>query len=392
MNQTEQIYIQLISNGITDVHKKIDMSVLETDRLVELCKLHKNTGLIYSALVKQENVSQKLLDNFEKGFYTEMMIYSKRTTTFEMVLQELNKQRIKHIVVKGMSYAKCYRYSELRTMGDMDLIISPDDVEEADRILSELGGRFVYERSNDKVHYYKINNTIMEIHTSIGYAGNFNKNFSYEKYFVRAIDKSVCLKDYTYEFSPYYKIIYAIFHMAKHFYEGGCGVRMITDLAVLMEFYSQQINMKMLWADLEKMQLKNFSANLFAICRKWFGLEAGESGYKLKDMEVVETYIISGGVFGHDVVLGDSVKISKQQGNGLKKMFKWAFPSYSYMREYSLWYKEKPVVLLPIAYLERFIRNAKKRGGILKWLRKLAQGKKANEIQKDIVEIMGLKK
>ena len=97
---------------------------------------------------------------------------SKRTTVFEMVLKELNQQNIKHIIIKGMSYAKCYKNSEFRTMSDMDLVISPNDIDKADRILSELGGRLIYERSNDKVHYYKIKNTIIEIHTSIGYAGS----------------------------------------------------------------------------------------------------------------------------------------------------------------------------------------------------------------------------
>lgn len=54
MNQTERIYIQLIANSITDIHKEIDMSGIEENVLVELCKLHKNTGLIYAALMNQK--------------------------------------------------------------------------------------------------------------------------------------------------------------------------------------------------------------------------------------------------------------------------------------------------------------------------------------------------
>lgn len=390
MNQTEQIYIQLISNGIKDIHKKIDMSCIETDVLVELCKLHKNTGLIYGALMNQENVPQNIMDIFEKGFYAEMMVYSKRTTVFEMVLKELNCHSIKHIIVKGISYAKCYKQSEFRTMGDMDLIISPDDIEKADWVMEELGGILEYERSNDKVHYYKIKNVIIELHTSIGYAGSFHRNYDYERYFKKAVDESVCLKNYTYEFSPFYKIIYAIYHIAKHFYDSGCGVRMITDLAVLMEYYSLQLNMERLWDDLEQMNLKKFAENLFAICYKWFEIEPAGLGHYLQNMEIVESYIISGGVFGHNAVLGDSVQILKQQGTGIKKILKWAFPSYAHMREYSIWFKEKPTVLLPVAYIERFFRNAKERGGILKWMGRLIRANKTKAIQKNIVEIMGL--
>ncbi len=165
---------------------------------------------------------------------------------------------------------------------------------------------------------------------------------------------------------------------------------MITDLAVLMEFYRKEINMEALWDDLEEIHLEKFAMNLYTICRTWFGLETGKMNYTSNNMETVENYIISGGVFGHDAVIRDSVQISKQKGIGLIKIFRWAFPSYSHMREYSLWFKEKPAILLPAAYLERFIRNTRERGGILKWQRKLVQGKRANKIQKNIVEMMGL--
>ena len=148
--------------------------------------------------------------------------------------------------------------------------------------------------------------------------------------------------------------------------------------------------MERLWDDLEQMNLKKFAENLFAICYKWFEIEPAGLGDYLQDMEIVESYIISGGVFGHNAVLGDSVQILKQQGTGIKKILKWAFPSYAHMREYSIWFKEKPTVLLPVAYIERFFRNAKERGGILKWMGRLIRANKTKAIQKNIVEIMGL--
>lgn len=391
MNQTEQVYIQLIANSLRDDHKQIDFSEVNENHFVNLCKYHKNAGLVYVALKHQKNAPQKFKNILEQGFYVELMEYSKKTTTFQMVIDELNKNDIKHIVIKGMSHAKCYKQSELRTMGDLDLIISPQYMEQVDRIMVKLGGELKYDRSNEKVHFYKVKKFVIEIHTGAGYSNYFNKDYDYENYFRKAIESSICVKENTYEFLPYYKIIYAIFHTAKHFYDSGCGVRMLTDLTVLIDFYRKELDTRKMWEELEKMGLKKFACCLFRICEKWFGLEVDDSNYDMKHLELAEEYILSGGVYGHNKALADMGQINHQAGNNnFTKIFNWAFPSYRHMREYSNWFKDKPAVLLPIAYLERILRNAKERGGVVLWLKSLKKENEEKKIHSNIVNIMGL--
>lgn len=390
MNRTEQIYIELISNFLNDDNKNIEFSNVDESQLIDLCKNHKNVGLVYVAIKEQKKAPKNLIKIFEQGFYTEMMAYSKKTTTFQIVLEELNKNGIKHIILKGMSYAKCYRQSELRTMGDMDLIISHKDMEEVDRIMEKMGAELKYERSNEKVHFYKINKYVVEIHTSAGYVKYFNQHYDYESYFKKAINGSVCIKDYTYEFLPYYKIMYTIFHTAKHFYDSGCGVRMMTDLTVLINFYRNEFDINKMWSELEEMGLKKFASGLFRICGKWFGLKVDGLNYEMENIKLVEDYILSGGVYGHNN-LADMGQITHQSGNNtFFKTLKWAFPSYRNMREYSNWFKDKPAILLPMAYIERAIRNAKERGGIVLWLKSLKKENEEKRVQSNIVKIMGL--
>lgn len=391
MNDTERVYIQLVANGINETYEKIDFSKVELEQLVLLCKLHRNTGIVYHGMIKQENVPQNIIEVFEKGFYTEMMVYSKRMIVFQMVLDALNSEKIKHIIVKGISYAKCYPQCEFRTMGDLDLIISENDIQRADYVLERLGGQLDCESSNQKIHHYTLREYHIELHTSIGYAGKFNQSYNYETYFHNAIKNSVCINEYTYEFAPFYKVIYAIFHIAKHFYESGCGVRMLTDVVVLMKCYKSQIDMKRLWKDLEILKLKEFTQNLFLICREWFELEIDEQHDSLDNKDIIEKYILSGGVFGHDRVLGDAIQIGKQSGKyQCTKIVKWAFPGYRHMREYSQWFKDKPAILLPAAYVERFIRNARERGGIAAWIKQLKMVNREKKVQENILKSMGL--
>ena len=60
------------------------------------------------------------------------------------------------------------------------------------------------------------------------------------------------------------------------------------------------------------------------------------------------------------------------------------------MKEHSNWFKDKPAILLPAAYAERFLRNAKERGGMVHWRKNLKQGRQEKEVQNIIISIMGL--
>ena len=392
MNINENAYIKLISNCINDKCTPIDLSDVNTESLIELCKLHRNVSIIYSALQKQNSASKELIDMFKKGFYMEMLMRSKKIAVYNLVTGELNKNKIKHIVVKGISFAKCYPSEEYRTMGDIDLIIDEKYDSDIKKIMKGLGAEFLYERSSEKVDNYKINGIDIEIHKSIGYAGNFNRKYGLEEYYKSAIKESIPINDFTYEFSPFYKLIYAVFHIAKHFFDSGCGVRMVTDLAVISNKYRDQIDWDRVWNDLEKIGLKSFAVNLFCICNSWFDLKIDLGEYQLKNIEKVEDYILTAGVFGYNNVGRDITQIRKQKkGSYIVSVINWAFPPYRTMREHSNWFKNKPSIFLPAAYIERIIRNAKERGSLVSWIRDIASGKKENDYHNNILEIMGLR-
>jgi hypothetical protein len=402
MNKTEISYIQLISNAINEKNTEIDFTGVNEKELIDLCRLHRNAGLVYSALITQNNAPDHMVKVFRQGFHIEMMRYSKRTTVFLQVLEMLNKQQIKHIIVKGMSYASCYPAKELRTMGDLDVIVRSEDIARVDKHLVDMGGRLVEDASNKKIHYYEIKGTNIEIHTSIGYAGCFNRKYDYEKYFECAIKESVQINNYTYEFNPYYKMVYAIWHIAKHFHDRGCGIRLITDFAVLIKAYGEGIDIERLWQDLSNMGLENFTKHLLFFTNRWFLIDLCKNTDKeyssdkkailtAEETDVVENYILKSGVFGHGNVSGDVAQIRKSGNpNYIISVFKWAFPSYSMMREISPWFRSKPAVLLPAAYIERALRNAKERGGFLRWFKKIKSGKKENIKHNYILKIMEL--
>ena len=61
------------------------------------------------------------------------------------------------------------------------------------------------------------------------------------------------------------------------------------------------------------------------------------------------------------------------------------------MRDYSVWYRNKPAILLPVAYAERMVRNIKARGGLVKVVKNIAVGKKDLNEKDIILKSVGLK-
>ncbi len=392
MNYTERAYIKLISGGINNEKADVEFAKVDTAELINLCKIHNNAGLVFLGLKNTEDVPEKELEVFEKGFGRDILLHAKRSTVMKMITDKLNEENIKHIIMKGLSIARLYPREELRTMGDIDFLVTEENMERVHKIMNRMNAKFYYEGSDTHVMVFDLNKINIEIHSRIAFGENLSGRYDIENYFCNAFDNAEQIENCTYILTPEYNMIYVLYHTAKHFYNGGCGVRMITDLAVMVRAYGKMIHWEWIWSQLESIGLKQFAQKIFAVCNAWFDISVpGEKG-KFKEIETIEEYIISGGTFGHKNVDGDTSRIRKiKSKNYVISMLKWAFPSCKKMKEHSEWFKDKPAVLLPAAYVERFVRNARERGGIVNWLKLLYAGKNKSNMHDAILKIMELK-
>lgn len=390
MNDTDIAFIDLIADCINGKKSNIEFNKVDFNQLIRLGAIHKNAGIIYTALKKCDNVPQEYLKVFEQGFYAELIEYSKRTTVCDIITKAFDEKNINHVIIKGKSIAMLYPHEELRHMGDIDFVIDDKDMEQVCMIIKNLGGVFSYERSNEHVQVCKLKNISIEIHSRIAYRENLSGKYDYENYFSDIFKFSQQYDGHTYMLNPLYNVIYTIFHAAKHFYYRGCGVKLITDIAVLCKAYKDVIDMQKLYEQLEIIGLKTFAQKMFSLCNQWFDTNI-IVGSQEEDLEEIKDYILAGGVFGHESLDDDVEKIRKIDGkNSFMTKWRWAFPSYKDMREYSQWFKDKPSVFLPIAYIERFCRNAKERGGIVNWAKRMKQSKDKYEKHSEMIKIMGL--
>ncbi|MBR3644906.1 MAG: nucleotidyltransferase family protein [Lachnospiraceae bacterium] len=400
MNLTEKLFINIIANYINDV--PVDERLIEqmdVERMKELVRIHKVAAISYTIL-KQYPVDKQFLDYIERGFLVEVMFHQKKINTLSLIKNIFSENNIECLCVKGCHICKLYPNPEFRTMGDLDILVKEEDMIHIKELFVQKGMDFVPENSYDNVWNFRYRGTEIEIHSNLISEGRMMNDYDYKSFFKDAFEHKVRLDEQTYKLEDEYNLTYTLFHIAKHFYNSGCGVRMLMDIPVMVNKFD--LDWDRLWHTLKEIKLEEFSIRLFRICEKWFGQFGVRypKDYNLNECEdftPVEDFILAGGIYGFhnrntdaDVI---KMKINEKGGKGsyIKGALIWAFPGCKRMREYSPWFRNKPAVLLPIAYIERFIRNAKERGGIIKWGRNVFTGKRDLKEKEKILDIMRIK-
>lgn len=204
----------------------------------------------------------------------------------------------------------------------------------------------------------------MELHTNLAH-GPFWNNVDYEEYFKKLFYKCN-RKEYHIEkfFSQEDYFIYLCFHLAKHLYSSGVGVRQFMDIAVFLNHYMQNMDWEYIYNELNKLKLKKFFDYMIYICQKWFHVNARFLQISQIDNTVVdklEEYILSGGTFGFErdanirrLRKGYTSKSSNRQVFvTMRALCKLVFLDRKSMEDF-LPALEKFPFLLPIAWMKRW--------------------------------------
>ena len=185
--------------------------------------------------------------NKESGFaIRQQIVYDRTLSLFE-------KYGIKNVVSKGYVLKKLYPNEEVRTMGDMDILISEENSKKTDEMLKENG----YTIDNvfvNEIGYAK-SGCAIEIHTSL-MDDDLGNDFDYSSYFKEKSKYALPYRgEYTYVLKNEDHLIYLLAHIAKHFYNEGCGIRMIMDIAVFTKKYMSSLDWDYIFVKLKNISL-----------------------------------------------------------------------------------------------------------------------------------------
>lgn len=361
MNQTEQVFLSLL-RGYVCGQKLKALPTADWQALYDLAQSHNVTGLvgrILADLPADHRPPEALAVAFRQAMGQTLMAYEKRMAAVQVMEQTLTGAHIPYLTVKGACTAAAYPDPSLRTSGDTDIVLTPDNQQKAVRTLEQRG--FAKKVTHDDVVMLTLRGFEFELHTRLEsindgsralLANPFAPEVAYNK------SKNVWV------LQPVYAVYYTVLHLLHHIKTGGAGVRMLLDTDLLLR-KDPSLAPKVLELAARSGLERSFGC-IFALSKQWLDTPLPCSVPAL-DTDTVEKFaavILGGGVFGHGNGNTGAVFLARQKAaNGSKTpftrlvaLFRYCFPKADYMA-YQFPYLIRRPWLLPFAYLHRFCRG-----------------------------------
>lgn len=319
---------------------------LSPEELERIAVQNQMVYLLLGGLLKID-LPQEYTERFREKVFKSTLKTLAQVYDANLLSRELEAAGVRHQVLKGTVLKNIYPSPEFREMGDIDIMIYEESFDKAEEILA----RLEYEKVQAVKHHVVFRKPpmlVVEAHWSL-YEKSVDKvQYLYYQETFRAVPSADC--NYTYEFSKEDFYVYMISHMAKHFYENGCGIRNLVDIYVYLKKYTDEMDWKRIGKTLKELGIAHFEENVRGLALDW--LENRKlSGFEKK----LFTYMLNCGIYGKEEngVIAQYAKNTVEKDNSFKSWY--YFPKYKHMKELYPWLEGLPW-LLPVAWMLRAVR------------------------------------
>lgn len=343
-------FLSLVSSVLNDTEAPLPYENCSLESIKRIADETRMDAIFDEAIImlsKKFSVSAELLSYAKKDLNHWIYIDTAMKYEIENLLKCFDKEQIYNLPMKGYFLKNDYPNPFDRSIADYDVLFEIKDIEKIKDLFNKNGYKFL-KNDSQQYHFTKQPFMYIEMHRSLLKKDNINYSLlenQLEKAKVRdgySYSKEMTLEDY---------YIYMLLHSAKHFSQGGIGIRMIADEYVFYKKYSDQLNQKYLSELFEKLGITLFEKKLRDISLKWFS-----KGSEVKDFDDVEEYILLSMTLGRvDVAVMSEMERQRVNTKTGRKKSRFAnfisslFPNKSYMaNKYP--FVEKMPILLPYSW------------------------------------------
>lgn len=280
-----------LADGLTDGKLSDEMAKL----LYKTAKSHDLAHVVAAALEKPRAdglaVGEELRGAFQKQRLTAIYRYERSNYELGVLCRVLEEAMIPFMPLKGSVLREYYPEPWMRTSCDIDVLVHEEDLSRAVAALESGAGYEEKYGSTHDVSLYSRSGVHIELHFTLMEDGRANEC---SELLSRAWEFShpVGGFEYRYELCDEMFYFYHVAHMAKHFEEGGCGVRPFLDMWILNHRVGGDADRRV--ALLSQGNLLKFAGSCEALSEVWFGgQEHNELTMKMQD------YLMNAGVYGN---------------------------------------------------------------------------------------------
>ncbi len=219
----------------------------------------------------------------------------------------LSENGIEYVFIKGVASADYYKEPLMRTMGDVDVLIHPADIERVNELLGSIGYTAKDDISKTEKHIGFVQNSggfksVCEVHFKVNgipdsLADAFNKYFDsiFESAKEIGVSNGKCLVP-----STFHHGIILLLHTASHLTKEGVGLRHLCDWAVFVNGFSNDKFVNVFEKPLKELGLLRFAQLLTLCCERFLKTDpkdwAGRPNEQLLTQMLAD--IMNGGNFG----------------------------------------------------------------------------------------------
>lgn len=335
----------------------------ELEKVSELARINSTGGILnYVCLSHPGLVDSACREQMRRQCFAEIGMYAQRAEMTRQLAGELDKAGIDFILFKGYVVRNYYPVPELRTFGDVDIIIHKEDRQKSDELMMALG--FTRKEDWEPSYSYSRGTEFYELHSRvIGF--DVSDKADFVGYFSHIWEHSqpaqVVNLPHAWELKPEFHFLYMLTHVAKHISRSGAGVRMYLDLAFFIKHFGTSLDWAWVVSEMEKLNLADFAAVALTAVERWFCVESPMVLRQVSE-EVLEDFTeftISGGVYGYVGKDQGEVFLKQQNRNEervskFKTLMRHAFPDAEVLMNKYAYLKKRPW-LLPVAWVQRFL-------------------------------------
>ena len=288
-----------------------------------------------------------------------LFVHTQRYCAFESLSEALSEAGIDHLPVKGWYLRHLYEVPELRTFGDIDILIRREDRQRAHELMVAQG--FTVQTDWEPTYTYRRGAELYELHTNLMDA-SLDDRSDLPAYFADAWSHAAPVQGRCYAPVQTFHFLYTLCHLAKHLYGGGAGLRMYLDAALFIQKEGAQLHWAAIRREMETLKLGRFLDTVLTCCESWFGVTAPCDFARVEAAQELQTYTLNADLFGKfrdkSVVESRNRRENADSDGRAAAVRRILFPPYeALVKRYT--YIEGKKWLIPAALVHRAAVNLK---------------------------------
>lgn len=351
MNNVQKTVVALIKSALTGEKYALKQECLQ--EAFECAIKHNVANMAYYGAVNcgVSTSSAEMIGLFP--YVCKRMAHSeKQMRELKALFKAFDENGIEYMPLKGTLLKEIYPKSDMRTMGDADILIRTAQYKKIEKTVTDLGYAFVKDNVNELVWNKK--EMLIEFHRYL-VAPSHKDLF---EFFGDGWKCANLCKDSKTRFQMNVEdfYFYLFIHFAKHYRSGGIGIRQAVDLWVYRN-KTTDLDEELVKSKLEALKMLEFYNNICVMLDVWFGDK--ESTDKT---DFLTNYIFASGNFGtqESREMANVVRESKSSGSVKKSFFKkiitTVFLPYKRMVQIYKVLKKAPY-LLPFLWVWRLFKG-----------------------------------